>query len=385
MADEMTPAFPDPIYVTRPLMPPLDDLNRRLAEIWHAQWLTNAGPQHNLLEEALRRHLQVRNISLFNNGTIALLAAIRCLGLTGEVITTPFTFPATAHALSWAGLTPVFGDIDPVRMTLDPAAIPSLITPRTSAILAVHVYGIPCDVAALQNIADQHGLKLIYDAAGAFGTTVDGLGIGNFGDACMFSFHATKMFHTAEGGAIATPLLNTKASLDHLKNFGILNQEEVDCIGINGKMSELQAALGLTVLDCIPDEIQKRGQILERYRENLNNVPGIILMPRLSGVQLSSQYFVVRFDANKFGISRNEVFEALKKHNVFARKYFYPLCTDYACYRDLPCSDPLKVARNVVSEVLCLPLYGSLPLSAVDTICSLVMDRTGVRAAKVHA
>ncbi len=368
-------AFREPIYVTKPLTPPLEAVTRRLEEIWSAGWFTNDGAQHGRLEAALGRHLGVPQLSLFTNGTIALLTAIRALDLRGEVITTPFTFPATPHALSWSGVTPVFCDIDAVTMTIDPARVEALVTPRTTGILAVHVYGIPCHVAALEAVAARHGLKVIYDAAHAFGTTVGGVGIGNFGDATMFSFHATKLFHTAEGGALACARGDRKAAFDHLKNFGILNQDEVDVVGINGKMNELQAALGLAVLDCVAGEVALRRVILARYRERLAGVPGLTLMPELPGVESSCQYFVARIDRRAFGCSRDEVFRQLKAYNVFTRKYFYPLCTDYACYRALPSAAPgcLSVAREVVDQVLCLPLYGALALPAVDAICDMVM------------
>ncbi|MDP1571633.1 MAG: DegT/DnrJ/EryC1/StrS family aminotransferase [Vicinamibacterales bacterium] len=364
--------------MTRPLLPPLDAVQARLAEVWTARWLTNDGAQTVALTEAIAGHLGAPHVSLFNNGTIALLAAVRALGLTGEVITTPFTFPATPHAVSWSGATPVFADIDPVTMTLDPVAVEALVTPRTTGILAVHVYGIPCDVRGLQTVADRHGLKVIYDAAHAFGTTIDGVGIGTFGDASMFSFHATKLFHTAEGGALACRDPETRALVDQLKNFGILNQEEVGPVGINGKMNELQAALGLAVLDCVPEELRKRQAIIARYRERLAGVSGVTLMPEPSGVRSSGQYFVIRIDAQAFGRSRDEVHEAFKRENVMTRKYFFPLCTDYACYRDLPSAAPgrLPVAGRVVQEVLCLPLYGTLALDDVDAICDLL---TGFR------
>ena len=372
----MIKPFDEPIYVTRPLLPPLEALHARLAEIWSARWLTNAGEQHERLGRAIRDYLDVPEVSLFNNGTIALLAAVRALGMRGEVITTPFTFPATPHAISWSGATPVFCDIDPVTMTLDPARVEALITPKTTGILAVHVYGIPCDVVALQSIADRYGLKLVYDAAHAFGTRINGVGIGNFGDASMFSFHATKLFHSAEGGALTCGSAASREAFDHLKNFGILNQEEVDVVGINGKMNELQAALGLAVLDCVPDELRRRQAIIARYRERLGGMTGLTLMPEPPGVESSCQYFVVRIDRQAFGCSRDVVFERLKTYNVLARKYFYPLCTDYACYRELPSSAPglLPVATEVVGQVLCLPLYGTLPLTAVDAICDMMAE-----------
>jgi dTDP-4-amino-4,6-dideoxygalactose transaminase len=366
--------FDELIYVTRPLLPPLEALNGRLAEIWAARWLTNAGDQHERLGAAIRDYLDVPAVSLFNNGTIALLAAVRALGMRGEVITTPFTFPATPHAISWSGATPVFCDIDPVTMTLDPARVEALITPKTTGILAVHVYGIPCDVAALQAIADRHGLKLVYDAAHAFGTRINGVGIGNFGDASMFSFHATKLFHSAEGGALTCGNAKIREAFDHLKNFGILGQEDVDVVGINGKMNEIQAALGLAVLDCVPDELRLRQAVIARYRERLGALPGLTLMHEPPGVESSCQYFVVRIDRKAFGCSRDAVFDRLKTYNVLARKYFFPLCSDYACYSALPSSRPglLPVATEVVREVLCLPLYGTLPLADVDRICDMI-------------
>jgi dTDP-4-amino-4,6-dideoxygalactose transaminase len=366
--------FDEPIYVTRPLLPPLEVLHARLAEIWHARWLTNDGDQAVQLTRAIASHLDVPQVSLFNNGTIALLAAVRALDMIGEVITTPFTFPATPHAISWSGATPVFCDIDPVSLTIDPAKIEALITPKTTGILAVHVYGIPCDVAALQAIADRHGLRVVYDAAHAFGTRIDGVGIGNFGDASMFSFHATKLFHTAEGGALTCRSADTRTAFDHLKNFGILNQEQVREVGINGKMNELQAALGLAVLDCVAEEIRRRKVIIARYRERFAAIDGIAVMREPDNVESSCQYFVVRINQREFGASRDGVFDTLKEYNVMARKYFYPLCTEYQCYRDLPTSAAgrLPVASRAVQEVLCLPLYGTLPLDAVDAICDIV-------------
>ncbi len=372
----MIKPFAETIYVTRPLLPPLEALHARLAEIWAARWLTNVGDQHEQLGRAIRQHLDVTEVSLFNNGTIALLAAVRALGMRGEVITTPFTFPATPHAISWSGATPVFCDIDPLTMTLDPARVEAAITPKTTGILAVHVYGIPCDVTALQAIATRHGLRLVYDAAHAFGTRINGVGIGNFGDASMFSFHATKLFHSAEGGALTCGNAATREAFDHLKNFGILGQEDVDEVGINGKMNELQAALGLTVLDCVPDELRRRRAIIARYRERLGAIAGVTLMPAPPNVESSCQYFVVRINRQVFGCSRDVVFDRLKAYNVLARKYFFPLCSDYACYSALPSSDPgqLPVATEVVREVLCLPLYGTLPLSDVDVICDMIQE-----------
>jgi dTDP-4-amino-4,6-dideoxygalactose transaminase len=368
--------FPETIYVTRPLLPPLDAVTRRLKDVWSTQWLTNAGAQHDALETAIREYLDVRELSLFNNGTIALLCAIRALGLRGEVITTPFTFPATPHALSWSGITPVFADIDPVRLTLDPQRVEERITSKTTGILGVHVYGVPCDVEGLRAVAARHNLKIVYDAAHAFGARLHARGIGLFGDATMFSFHATKLFHTAEGGAIACGDPALRQRIDRLKNFGIVNQEMVESVGLNGKMNELQAALGLAVLDCMADELSKRRRILDAYRRLLGAVPGIRFMPEIEGSESSYQYCVIRIDAREFGRSRDEVHAELKAFNVHTRKYFYPLCSDYPSYRSLPTSDPegLPVARAAVNEVLCLPLYGGLEMSAVEQICEIVVS-----------
>jgi dTDP-4-amino-4,6-dideoxygalactose transaminase len=367
--------FDEPIYVTRPLLPPLSEVVSRLDEVWASRWLTNAGAQHERLEAALRDYLQVPQLSLFNNGTIALMTAFRALGLEGSVVTTPFTFPATPHSLVWSGLTPIFCDIDPVRLTIDPAAVEAAIAPDTSAILGVHVYGVPCHVDALQGVADRHGLKVIYDGAHVFGTAIDGRGIGTFGDITMFSFHATKLFHTAEGGALSCGTAGLKTAIDNLKNFGILNQEEVGEPGLNGKMNELQAALGLAVLDHLAAELDRRAAIDARYRARLQQVPGLTLMPQLPGVTESRQYFVVRIDAAAFGRARDAVQAELKAMNVMTRKYFYPLCSDYPSYRGLPSSaaERLPVAQQAVGEVLCLPIYGTLPLDAVDRICDLLI------------
>jgi len=368
--------FPEPIYVTRPLLPPLADVQARLADVWKAQWLTNGGDQHVQLERALVERLGVQQLSLFNNGTIALLTAIRALDLQGEVITTPFTFPATPHVLAWAGITPVFADIDPVRLTIDPARVEALITPKTTAILGVHVYGVPCDVDALAAVAARGGLRLVYDGAHAFGVRIGGRGIGTFGDATMFSFHATKLFHTAEGGAVACGDAALRHRIERLKNFGIADQETVEGIGLNGKMNELQAALGLSVLAGMDTEVAKRKALLAIYQQRFGDVRGLALMPALPGVESSYQYCAVRFDANAFGRSRDDVHRALKSYNVFARKYFYPLCSDYECYRHLPSADParLPVARAAASQVLCLPLYGQLDPAVVNTICDIVLS-----------
>ena len=371
--------FDKPIYVTSPLLPPLEAVMARLADVWASGWITNNGRQQELLEAALRRYLAVPQLSLFSNGTIALFTALRALELSGEVITTPFTFPATPHALAWSGVTPVFADVDPVRLTLDPACVEAAITPRTTGILGVHVYGIPCDLDGLQDVADRHGLKVIYDGAHAFGTRVDGAGIGTFGDITMFSFHATKLFHTAEGGALACRDEAMRERINQLKNFGIIDPETVLSIGLNGKMNEMQAALGLAVLDCLALEIGRRKALLQLYRQALGAVAGITMMTEPGGVESSCQYCAIRIDESRFGCSRDAVHQVLMAHNVVSRKYFYPLCSDYACYRDLPSADPagLPTARMAAKQVLCLPLYGSLPPDDVRRICEIITHCQG--------
>lgn len=367
--------FPEPIYVTRPLLPNLGDFTEKLAEVWNAKLLTNDGPQHKMLENKLSGYLKAPHLSLFNNGTIALIVACQSLRLSGEVITTPFTFPATPHVLSWNNIRPVFCDIDPETMNIDSSRIESMITPQTTAILGVHVFGTPCDVFGIQEIANRYGLRVVYDAAHAFGVEIEGRGIGTFGDVSMFSFHATKLFHTAEGGALTYNNLNQKQRVDLLKNFGIKNQEEVMMPGINGKMNELQAALGLVMLDYLEEERSKRKEILKLYHELLRNIEGITFYDsNRPNLEQSYQYFVIRINTAKFGMSRNQLFDELKKYNVFTRKYFHPLCSEYACYRHIPSANPanLPVANRVASEVLALPYYGALSNHTVEEICAII-------------
>lgn len=374
-------AFSEPIYVTRPFFPNLQDLHESLEEVWQNQILTNNGPKHKELEMALCQTLKVPSLSLFNNGTIALITAFQALDLAGEVITTPFTFPATPHVLTWNQITPVFCDIHPITMNIDASKIESLITDKTSAILGVHVYGTPCDVSEIENIAQRHGLKVVYDAAHAFGVEIDGKGIGTFGDISMFSFHATKLFHTAEGGGLTFNDRNLKAQIDLLKNFGIKNEDEVILPGINGKMNEIQSALGLINLRYLEEERQRRKAIIEVYRQELSNVEGITLLDFPSNVRPSYQYFVIRIQKDKFGVSRDDVHRQLKEYNVFTRKYFYPLCSDYECYKKSSTArlPDLPIAQKVVQEVLALPLYGHLPLDDVKTICDLIKSFSSVR------
>jgi dTDP-4-amino-4,6-dideoxygalactose transaminase len=349
---------------------------KKLEEIWASQWLTNNGPQHALFERSLVNILNVPYLSLFNNGTIALITACQSLRLSGEAITTPFTFPATPHVLTWNNIRPIFCDIDPVTLNIDADKIEALITPQTTGILAVHVYGASCDVVKIQTVADRYGLKVIYDAAHAFGAELHGVGIGNFGDITMFSFHATKLFHTAEGGALAFRDQNLKARIELLKNFGIKNEEEIVMPGINGKMNELQAALGLVMLGYVEAEREKRKQLHRLYCRCLENVKGITLPVDAASMKSSYQYFVIRVEEKSFGRSRDEVYDQLKTYNVFSRKYFYPLCSEYACYRHLPSAAPanLPVANQVAREVLCLPFYGGLDDSDIEQICEILLS-----------
>ncbi len=375
MMKQNTP-FSKPIYVTRPLLPPIDTFKDKIQCIWDSHWLTNIGEMHNLLEKELKTILKVPFLSLFNNGTIALIVACQSLRISGEVITTPFTFAATPHVLTWNNITPIFCDIDKKTFTIDAEKIEDLITPKTTAILGVHVFGRPCNLRKIQRIADDYGLKVIYDAAHAFQTEVDGCGIGNYGDITMFSFHATKLFHTAEGGALTFKDSNLKNRIDLLKNFGIKNEDEVVMPGINGKMNEIQAALGLVVLEHIDEERRKRKKIQRIYCNELKDIEGITYYTNPKNVTDSYQYFPVQIEQEYFGKNRDEVYEYLKTFNVYTRKYFNPLCSDYTCYRQLPSSDPTKlpVAQKIVKEILCLPFYGDLTSKDVVQICEIIRN-----------
>ena len=366
--------FPQPIYVTRPLMPDLERVTEKLKAVWDAQWLSNGGAQHEALEEQVRLFLKAPQLSLFNNGTIALLVAVQSLRLQGEVITTPFTFPATTHVLAWNNITPVFCDIAPKTLTIDPDHIESLITNRTTGILGVHVYGMPCHVECIQEIADRHGLRVIYDAAHAFGTEIDGRSIGTYGDISMFSFHPTKLFHTAEGGALTYNDPNLKQRIDLLKNFGIRNEFEVIMPGINGKMNELSAVIGLIVLDMVEAEWARRKAIREQYTRELSGTPGLSIVTMPEGVTNSQQYMVIRVNGKEFGKTRDELYTHLREHNVYARKYFYPLTSDYPCYHQLPSAHDgsLTNAKQASDEVLCLPFFGKLKADEVAGICELI-------------
>lgn len=367
--------FSEKIYVTRPVFPTIEEVTAKLQEIWSSKWLTNNGPQHELLEKELTQFLKVPYLSLFNNGTIALIVACQSLRLSGEVITTPFTFAATPHVLSWNGIAPIFCDVDAETMNIDANKIESMITPRTTAILAVHVFGTPCDVVKIQEVADRYGLKVVYDAAHAFGVEIDGRGIGNFGDISMLSFHATKLYHTVEGGALLHGDKNLKQRIDLLKNFGIKNEDEVVMPGINGKLDEVRAAIGRIMLNYVEGENLKRIALHKVYNEELSGVEGIKLMPEIAAnVKRNYQYYVIRIDEKIFGRSRDEVYDEFKKYNVYTRKYFHPLCSDYTCYRQLNSARPenLPVANVVGSQVLSMPMYGGLSEDDVRKICAIL-------------
>lgn len=367
--------FAENIFVTRPVFPKIEEVTEKLKDIWAAKWLTNNGPQHYMLERELENFLKVPYLSLFNNGTIALMVAIQSLRLQGEVITTPFTFAATPHVLSWNNIHPIFCDVDEETMNIDANKIESMITPQTTAILAVHVFGTPCDVEKIQQVADTYGLKVIYDAAHAFGVELGGQGIGTFGDISMFSFHATKVYHTLEGGALVHGNKNLKQRIDLLKNFGIKNEDEVVMPGINGKLDEVRAAVGRIMLNYVEEEQAKRHALHKIYDEELGEVEGIKLMPKCAeNVKKNYQYYVIRIDDNIFGKSRDEVYNELKKFNVYARKYFHPLCSEFTCYRQLNSSsvENLPVANVIVKQVLSLPMYGELSADDVRKICEII-------------
>ena len=367
--------FEEPVFVTRPLMPDYDEYTQRLKEVWDSRWLSNNGEQHRRLEEQIKAFLHSPYLSLFNNGTTALTIAVQALRLQGEVITTPFTFPATTHSLTWNNITPVFCDVDDETLTLDVDQLESLINNRTTAILGVHVYGVPCHVEEIQRLADIHGLKVIYDAAHAFGTEINGKPIAQFGDVSMFSFHPTKLFHTAEGGALTCNSEHTKAQFDLLKNFGIKNEVEVVMPGINGKMNELSAVMGQCVLPLVEAEMAERAKIRAIYSTSFDEVDGITICEVGENIRNSEQYMVIRIDEDVFGVSRDVVYDYLRQFNVMARKYFFPLTSDYPFYRHLASSNqPLQVAKRASTEVLCLPLFGDLDHKTVEMICELVIE-----------
>ncbi len=365
--------FQKPILVTRPFLPPLDEFSRGLREIWDNQWLTNNGPVLQRYTRKLSNYFQTDNLSLFNNGTLALQIALQGMGITGEVITTPFTFVATTHALYWNKIRPVFVDIEPDYYTIDPRKVEQAITPRTTAILAVHVFGYPCRYRALADIARRYNLALIYDAAHAFGVRQSGKPIGNLGDISMFSFHATKLYHSLEGGMLLYKDQALKQKFDYLRNLGFKSETQVDMPGTNARMNEFQALMGEQVLEYMDEIISRRKKLDELYRQGLEQVPGIGFSPDLPGdVQPGYAYVPVRVDKNEFGMSRDDLYTRLKDYNIFSRRYFYPLLCDFACYRHLTTTDPLTTARRVADQILTLPIYSDLAEDDVVRICEII-------------
>ena len=362
-----------PIYVTQPFLPPLEEFIPYLEKIWSNKILTNGGPFHQQLEQALCNYLGVKHLALFTNGTIALVTALQALRITGEVITTPYSFVATAHSLLWNGNKPVFVDVDPNTLNLDPAKIEGAITPQTTAIMPVHCYGHPCDVEAIQKIADNYNLRVIYDAAHAFGVQGRGGSVLNHGDLSVLSFHATKVFNTFEGGAIICPDAKTKLRIDQLKNFGHAGEVTVVAPGINGKMSEINAAFGLLQLKHIDKAIARRKEIDTLYRGLLSEVKGIQCLQDAGEKVANYSYFPILVDGN-YPISREDLNQKLKNHHIYARRYFYPLITEFPMYRGLSSAhrDNLPVATAAAQKVLCLPIYPALENAQIETIAQLI-------------
>lgn len=365
------------ITVTRPYLPNLDTFKGMVDEIWANRWLTNQGPLHQKFEKAIADIFDESQITLTVNGHMALDIMLKGLAITGEVITTPFTFASTAHAITMNGLTPVFCDVDENSLTLDPNQIESLITEKTSAILPVHVYGFPCDVSRIDVIAKKHKLKVLYDAAHTFGCRLNGKALATYGDVSMLSFHATKLFHSIEGGALVYGDTSYKCLFDAYKNFGIEGEEKIDYIGLNAKMNEFQAAMGLCVLTDLPDILHERAAITKRYRERLTDVSGIRMFraDEIPNYEYNYAYLPVLFDSQKFGKSRDDVYVQLKKNGVFSRKYFYPLVTEFGCYANQFSPKDTPIAHKAASQILCLPIYNGLGLNDVDRICDVICSR----------
>ena len=364
------------IYVTQPVLPDLEQYTELLKDIWERKWITNNGKYHREFEKSLAEYLGVPYISLFSNGTLALISALQVLNITGEVITTPYSFVATTHALWWNNIKPVFVDIEPNYCNLDPKKIEVAITPKTTAIMPVHVYGNPCKTDEIKDIADRYGLKVIYDAAHAFGVKQNGKSILNSGDLSVLSFHATKVFNTIEGGAIVCHDEKTKKRIDYLKNFGFENETTVITPGINAKMNELQAAYGLLQLNSFETNTLKRKAVAKAYREGLKNVLGIHYLMEPETLEYNYSYFPVFVDKEKYGMTRDELYQKLKANNIFGRRYFYPLISQFPTYKGLDSAQPtnLKTAGKVANEVICLPIYPDLKTEVVEEIIHLILD-----------
>ena len=363
------------ITVTSPLLPSLDDLMPYLQDIWNRKWLTNNGHFHQELEKALCEYLKVPYISLFTNGTLPLMCALQALRITGEVITTPYSFVATTHSLWWNGIKPVFVDIDPETCNLDPDKIEAAITPKTTAIMPVHVYGKPCDTERIQEIADKYGLKVIYDAAHAFGVEVGGQSILNAGDMSTLSFHATKVYNTVEGGALICHDEQTKKRIDYLKNFGFAGETTVIAPGINGKMDEVRSAYGLVNLRQVDAAIEARHQVVVKYRKALRGVKGIRVMEDMPGVKHNYSYFPIFINAQEYGMTRDELYFKMKENDVLGRRYFYPLISEFSTYRGLESARPenLPVAHQIADSVICLPMYHSLTEEDVNRVIEQIV------------
>ena len=362
------------ITVTSPLLPNLDEFHEMLKEIWDSKWITNNGSFHKQLEKALCEYLKVPYISLFTNGRLPLLTALQALRITGEVITTPYSFVATTHSIWWNGCKPVFVDIDPKTGNIDPDKIEAAITPQTSAIMPVHVYGKPCDTKRIKEIADKYGLKVIYDAAHAFGVEVNGESVLNAGDMSTLSFHATKVYNTLEGGALVMHDEQTKRRIDYLKNFGFAGETEVVAPGINSKVDEVRSAYGLLNLKQVDAAIEARHQVAIKYREALRNVEGISFWDDMPGVKHNYSYFPIFVDANKYGITRDELYFKMKEQGVLSRRYFYPLISTFSTYRSLPSAEPknLPVATKIANEVICLPMHHAINIDEIQRIIDII-------------
>ena len=365
------------ITVTSPLLPDLEELNGYLRDIWSRKWVTNNGHYHKELEKALCEYLRVPYISLFTNGTLPLITALQALRITGEVITTPFSFVATTHAIWWNGIKPVFVDIDPSNCGMDPDKIEAAITPKTTAIMPVHCYGKPCDVKRIQEIADKYGLKVIYDAAHAFGVEVGGESILNAGDMSTLSFHATKVYNTVEGGALIMHDEKTKQRIDYLKNFGFANETTVVAPGINSKMDEIRSAIGLLNLRQVDKAIAARRHVAQLYREGLKDVEGVTYFEDMPGVRHNYSYFPIFVDAERYGMTRDDLYQKLKDNNILGRRYFYPLISTFSTYRGLDSARPenLPVAHRIAEQVICLPMHHLLTDADVERIINVIIRR----------
>ena len=363
------------ITVTSPLLPDLEEFNSLLKEIWESKWITNNGQFHQQLEQNLAEYLGVPYVSLFTNGTLPLLTALQALRVTGEVITTPYSFVATTHCIWWSGCKPVFVDIDPATGNIDPDKIEAAITPKTTAIMPVHVYGKPCDTQRIQEIADKYGLRVIYDAAHAFGVKVDGESILNAGDMSTLSFHATKVYNTLEGGAMIMQDKEMKKRVDYLKNFGFANEIEVIAPGINSKVDEVRAAYGILNLRQVDAAIEARHQVAIKYREALRPVDGISFMDDMPGVRHNYSYFPIFVDAEKYGMTRDELYFKMKEQNVLSRRYFYPLISEFSTYRGLPSAtkENLPNAHKMADSVICLPMHHALGEDDIERILKLIV------------